>query len=89
MHYEAAAESRDPTATTMMQIEDACKSVGEVIVEFTEGYNAKHMGVEGFVPLLPRLLCAVRVEGGGGRGEGEGGGRGSRVGGRGSSFMYV
>jgi len=58
VHYEAGAESRDPTATRMMQIEDACKSVGEVIVEFTQGYNAKHMGFEGFVPLEPRRLCA-------------------------------
>eukprot|EP00802_Teleaulax_amphioxeia_P005029 Tamp_05033.p3 GENE.Tamp_05033~~Tamp_05033.p3 ORF type:complete len:328 (-),score=103.38 Tamp_05033:1878-2861(-) len=58
VHYEAAAASKDPTATSVCVVEDTAKSVGEVITEFVAGYNNKHMGAEGFVPLEPLSLCA-------------------------------
>ncbi len=122
VHYEAAAASKDPTATSVCVVEDTAKSVGEVITEFVAGkcrrtlcqrahaseeterrlagerlppfhgcvclrtactqrraavgeasrpsakhsgthrtpagYNSKHMGAEGFVPLEPLSLCA-------------------------------
>jgi len=58
VHYEAAAASKDPTATSVLQIEDTAKSIGDIITEFAAGYNAKHQGSEGFTPLEPRTLCA-------------------------------
>lgn len=37
VHYEAAAASKDPTATSALQIEDSGKTVGDVIIEFVAG----------------------------------------------------
>ena len=37
VHYEAAADSKDPTATSVCTVEDTAKSVGNVIEEFTAG----------------------------------------------------
>ena len=37
VHYEAAAASKDPTATSVCVVEDTAKSVGDVIKEFVGG----------------------------------------------------
>mmetsp|Transcript_55650 Transcript_55650/g.90132 ORF Transcript_55650/g.90132 Transcript_55650/m.90132 type:complete len:398 (+) Transcript_55650:79-1272(+) len=58
VHYESAVASKDPTATSVCVVEDSLKSVGDVIIEFAAGYNAKHAGVEDFEPLEPLALCA-------------------------------
>ena len=58
VHYEAAAASKDPTATSVCIVEDTGKSVGDVITEFVHGYNSKHLDSEGFVPLEASGLCA-------------------------------
>ena len=43
VHYEAAADSKDPTATSVCTVEDTGKSVGNVIEEFVAGEGVRRV----------------------------------------------